>query len=335
MAIPSRPIACVALPLPEEALARIRKTAELRLLAPGFDEQSLHSALAGATALLCSNLLPIDAALFEAAPRLRVVSNFGVGFDNVDLAEASARGVIVSNTPGVLSEAVADLTMMLILAAARRMLENATFVTGGGWLRGEPRPPLGFDLAGKTLGIIGFGRIGQAVARRAMVFGMNILFEDVLDDPRVGFEQCIQCDIEYLLERSDVVSLHVNLSPQTHHLIGREQLAEMKPSAWLVNTSRGPVVDQAALVAALQSGAIAGAALDVLEEEPPRPDDPLLSLPNVILLPHVGSATVETRRAMLDLAVENLVAALDNRTPPACVNPEVLGRHNIHSGGTQ
>lgn len=334
MAIPSRPIACVALPLPEEALARVREAAEVRLLAPGFDAPSLRSALDGSTGLLCSNLLPINAALLEAAPDLRVVSNFGVGFDNVDLVEASARGVIVCNTPGVLSEAVADLTMLLILAAARRMMENASFVTGGGWSRGEPRPPLGFDLAGKTLGIIGFGRIGQAVARRAMVFGMNILFEDVVDDPRAGFEQCIQCDIEYLLERSDVVSLHVNLSPQTHHLIGREQLEQMRRTAWLVNTSRGPVVEQGALVTALRSGVIAGAALDVLEDEPPRPDEPLLSLPNVILLPHVGSATEETRRAMLDLAVENLVAALGNRTPPACVNPEVLGRHKIQSGGT-
>ena len=334
MAHPSRPVACVALPIPEATLHRLREKVDVRQLAPGFDRDELHAALEGASGLLCSNLLPIDGALFDAAPGLRVVSNFGVGFDNVDVAEASARGVAICNTPGVLSEAVADLTMLLILAAARRMLENASFVTGGGWSRGEARPPLGFDLAGKTLGIVGFGRIGQAVARRALVFGMNVAYQDVLDDPRVGFETCLQCDIEDLLRRSDVVSLHVNLSPQTHHLIGHEQLEQMKSTAWLVNTSRGPVVDQAALVDALRRGAIAGAALDVLEEEPPALHDPILSLPNVILLPHVGSATIETRQAMLDLAVENLLASLDDRMPPACVNPEALGRHEIQRGGS-
>jgi len=325
----------VTIRLPEAALNHLSEKVNVRLLPPGTDGDSLYEALTDASGLLCSTVLPVDVRLFDAAPNLRVVSNFGVGFDNVDLNEATARGIVVCNTPGVLSDAVADLTMALILSAARRTLENAAFVSEGRWSRRETPPPLGFDLGGKTLGIIGFGRIGQAVARRALAFGMNIMYQDVIDDPRAGFDTCVQCEIGDLLAQSDIVSVHVNLSPQTRHLISREQLERMKPSAWLVNTARGAVVDQSALVEVLRNGTIAGAALDVLEEEPPPPDDPVLSLPNVILLPHAGSATTETRLAMLTLAVENLLALLDNRVPPACVNPEALERHHMQIGEGQ
>jgi glyoxylate reductase len=298
-----------------------------------IDALTLHEAMSQASGLLCSALFPVDTGLLDAAPNLRVISNFGVGFDNVDVIEATRRGIAVCNTPGVLSEAVADLTMALVLAAARRTSENAQFVASGAWSRREPPPPLGFDLGGKTLGIIGFGRIGQAVARRALAFGMNILFQDVVDDPRAGFDMCTQCEIEDLLVQSDIVSVHANLSPQTHHLLGPEQFRQMKPTAWLVNTARGPIIDQAALVDALREGTIAGAALDVLELEPPPATDPILSLPNVILLPHVGSATIETRAAMLEMALSNLIAVLSGRPPPSCVNPEVLAGHDIRSEG--
>lgn len=322
----SLPIACVTIGPPPEVLSRLEAVCQVRVVAADTPAGALHEALAGAEGLLCSALMPVNESLMAGAPRLRVVSNFGVGFNNVDLPEATRRGIAVCNTPGVLSDAVADLTLALILAASRRLVENATYVTSRGWSGGRPAPALGFDIGGKTLGIIGLGRIGRAVARRARAFGMEVVYHDTFETPPEGSDYCQYRRLDDLLGESDIVSLHVNLAPETHHLLDARELGLMKPTAWLVNTSRGPVINQAALVRALRQGTIAGAALDVLETEPPMGKEPILSLPNVVLLPHVGSATVETRAAMLDLAVKNLLAVLAGQEPPACVNREALPR---------
>lgn len=322
----SLPIACVTIGLPPEAHARLAAVCEVRVVAADAPARVLQEGLAGAEGLLCSALLPVDESLMARSTRLRVVSNFGVGFNNVDLPEATRRGIAVCNTPGVLSDAVADLTLALILAASRRLVENATYVSSRGWSDGRPAPPLGFDIGGKTLGIVGLGRIGRAVAQRARAFGMGVVYHDTFEQPPEEFGYCHYRPMDALLGESDIVSLHVNLTAETHHLLGAGELALMKRSAWVVNTSRGPVIDQAALVRALRTGTIAGAALDVLETEPPMAKEPILSLPNVVLLPHVGSATVETRAAMLDLAVRNLEAVLSGEEPPACVNREALPR---------
>jgi lactate dehydrogenase-like 2-hydroxyacid dehydrogenase len=323
---PGLPVVCATIALPPGVDARLRKVADLRLIAPPATQERVAPHLATAEGILCSALFPIDAALMDAAPRLRVVSNFGVGFNNVDLDEATRRDIAVCNTPDVLSAAVADLTLAMILAVSRRIVANAAYVQGGGWSRGAPAVPLGFDVGGRTLGIVGFGRIGRAVADRARAFGMRVLHHDMVREPGPGYDFADYRDLDDLLRESDIVTLHVNLTPKTHHLIGARELALMKPTACIVNTSRGPVIDQPALVAALRDGTIAAAALDVLETEPPSAADPILALPNVLVLPHIGSATVETRAAMLDLAVRNLEAVITGEHPPACVNPAALDR---------
>ena len=322
----SLPIACVTLGPPPEVLARLEAVCQVRVVTADAPARVLQEALDGAEGLLCSALLPVNESLMASATRLRVVSNFGVGFNNVDLPEATRRGIAVCNTPGVLSDAVADLTLALILAASRRLVENAAYVSSRGWSGGRASPSLGFDVGGKTLGILGLGRIGRAVAQRARSFGMEVIYHDTFEEPPGEFGYCNYRDLDDLLGESDIVSLHVNLTPETHHLLGARELGLMKRSAWVVNTSRGPVIDQAALVRALREGTIAGSALDVLETEPPTTKEPILSLPNVLLLPHVGSATMETRSAMLDLAVRNLEAVLSGEEPPACVNREALPR---------
>lgn len=316
------PLAVIAVPAPpavEELLSSVCRPCYVAA-------SDVAANLATAEGLLCPAPFPITVALLNAAPRLRVVSNFGVGFNNVDLVEMERRGIAVCNTPGVLTDAVADLTIGMVLMASRGLVANNRFAAGGAWSAGESPPPLGWDLAGKTLGLVGFGRIGRAVAGRARHFGVRIVYHDILTSPGPGFEDCAYLSLEDLLRESDVVSLHVNLTDETHHRIGAAELALMKPTAWLLNTSRGPVVDQPALVAALRAGTLAGAVLDVLETEPPAADDPLLAMPNVLLLPHIGSATVETRAAMLDLAARNLAAVLGGHPPPECVNPDVLPR---------
>ncbi len=257
----------------------------------------------------CQALMPmptdrVDDAVMAAGPLL-VVANHAVGVDNVDLEAARARGVVVTNTPGVLTEATADLTMALILACARRVVEADRLVRDGGFQGWRPTMLRGMDLWGAQLGIVGKGRIGTAVARRAAAFGMEIAW----NTRRKGMA------FEELLATSDVVSLHCPLTPETRHLIGADQLAAMKPGAILINTARGPVVDEAALARALKTGAIAGAGLDVFEAEPAVHPD-LLPLSNVVLLPHLGSATWQTRRRMAEKAARNLVAALRGEAPP-------------------
>ena len=318
----SLPRALVAVAVPPETAEALAGACDARFVTT----DGVLAGIGDVEGLLCPAPYPITPALLDAAPHLRVVSNFGVGFNNVDLAEMARRGIAVCNTPGVLSDAVADLTIGMMLMASRGLIANNSFVREGGWTAGRALPPLGWDVAGKTLGLVGFGRIGRAVALRARPFGMKLLYYDTFTDPGPDREDCRYAPLEGLLASADVVSLHVNLNDATFHLIGASELSRMKRSAWLLNTSRGPVVDQRALVGALRSGTIAGAVLDVLETEPPPANDPILALENAILLPHIGSGTVETRAAMLDLAVRNLTAVLSGQRPPECVNPEVLGR---------
>jgi glyoxylate reductase len=258
---------------------------------------------------------PIDAELIAACRNLRAISNYAVGVDNVDLAAASERGIPVGNTPGVLTDSTADLALALMLAAARRIVDGHELVRRGEWVTWEPDFIVGHDLHDTTVGIVGYGRIGQAVGQRVEAFGCQVLHTS-----RSGGRP-----LEELLERSDFVTLHVPLSNETRELIGAEALARMKPTAYLVNTARGPIVDTNALGRALREGAIAGAALDVTDPEPLPGDHPLLDAPNLTVVPHVGSATHATREAMADVAVDNLLAALAGERMPHCANPEVYG----------
>jgi glyoxylate reductase len=265
----------------------------------------------------------IDAALLDAAPSVRIVSNLAVGYDNIDVAAATERGVVVTNTPGVLFEAVADLTFALMLTAGRRTLEGDRIVRAGEWPAWRPDFLLGKEMQGATLGLVGLGAIGEAVARRARGFGMHILYYSRTRKPASEAELGIEfAALDALLARADVVSIHVNLTPETRGLIGADQLARMKNDAIIVNTARGPIIDQAALTDWLRANPGASAALDVFETEPIATDDPLLGLPNLIAAPHVGSATLTTRMRMANLVVENLIAYFEGRQPPTALNPE-------------
>ena len=266
----------------------------------------LRERVAGADGLLCMLTDAIDAELLDAAPRLRAIANYAVGSDNIDLAAARARGIPVGVTPGVLTEATADIAFALLLAIARRLPEGEAAVRSGAWATWGPDWLLGREVHGATLGIVGRGRIGGAVARRAEGFGMTV----------VHHGRSSGIPLAELLARADFVSLHTPLTPETRHLIDAEALAHMRPTAYVINTARGGIVDQEALAAALHDGAIAGAALDVTDPEPLPPDHPLLQAPNLIVLPHLGSATHATRAAMARLAVDNLLAALDGRPMP-------------------
>ncbi len=278
----------------------------------------------GVDGLLCLLTDRIDAEVLEAAgPGLKVVSSCAVGVDNVDVDTATAHGIPVGNTPGVLTDATADLTFALLLAAARRVVEGDRLVKAGGWKTWGPAFLLGADLRGATLGIVGFGRIGRAVARRATGFGMRILFTDPsLAAPEAGV-QATQVDFETLLHEADFVSLHCPLTPETRSLMNATAFGKMKPTAVLVNTSRGPVVDQDALYEALSSKRIFAAALDVTTPEPLLVNSPLLTLENCIVVPHIASASWQTRERMSLMAAENLIAGLKGERLPNCVNPEV------------
>lgn len=279
---------------------------------------------ASALGLLTLLTDPIDARLIEAAQNLKVISQYAVGFDNIDVAAATRRGIPVGNTPGVLTETTADFAWTLMMAAARRVVEADKEVRNGIWRPWGPDVLTGYDLYGATLGIVGFGRIGQAMARRARGFDMKILYSDPHCKPEAGAETGAECvSLDDLLVRADFVSLHTFLSKDTYHLIGREQLQKMKPSAVLVNTSRGPVVDPEALAWALENRIIAAAALDVTEPEPIPRDSPLLKLENIIIAPHIASASKATRERMALMAVENLLAGLKGDKLPYCANPEV------------
>jgi len=292
-----------------EGLERLRAAGHEVDVWPGAEpppQAELTERTGQADALLCMLSDRIDAALLDACPRLKIIANYAVGLDNVDLAATRERGVAVGNTPDVLTDATADLAFALLLAAARRLPQSAQAVKDGAWGTWQPDGHLGADLVGATLGIVGAGRIGSAVARRARGFDMYVLETTSRGGTPLG----------ELLERSDFVSLHVPLTPRTHHLIDADALRRMKPTAILVNTARGPVVDQQALIGALHAGDIGGAALDVTDPEPLPADDPLLRAPNVLVLPHIGSATHRTRATMTELAVDNVLAGLAGEPLP-------------------
>ncbi len=287
----------------------------------------LRERTARAQGLYCMLTDTIDAALLDGAPELRAISSMAVGVDNIDLDACTARGIPVGHTPDVLTETTADLAFALLLAAARRLVEGVDYVRAGRWGPWDPSLLLGHEVHGATIGVVGLGRIGRAVARRATGFGMHILYHARSRNPAAEEETGAEfASLEELLRRSDHVVILVPLTDETHHLIGAEELSAMKPTATLVNAARGPVVDPAALFAALRDGQIAAAALDVTDPEPIDPNDPLLSLPNCTIIPHLGSSSVATREAMADLAADNLAAALAGRPMVACANPEVVAR---------
>jgi lactate dehydrogenase-like 2-hydroxyacid dehydrogenase len=266
----------------------------------------------------------VDESILSRAPRLRVVSNMAVGVDNVDLAACTRRGLPVGNTPGVLTEGTADLTMALLLAAARRLPESAQDARQGRWTTWSPTGWLGADLNGGLLGIVGLGKIGQAVARRAHGFGLRLVYHDIAPKPKLETELGARyLPLDDLLRQADFITLHVPLLPSTRHLIDSRALHLMKPTAILVNSARGPIVDTNALTQALWEGRIAGAALDVTDPEPLPAAHPLYGLPNCLVVPHIGSATRGTRKAMAESACRNLLAGLDGQPLPNCANPEV------------
>jgi glyoxylate reductase len=325
----SRPYVFVTRELPGDAVERLKRAAQVEVWS-GQDpppREELLSQAARADALLTLLTDRVDAELLESAPQLRIISNVAVGYDNIDVEAATARGVLVTNTPGVLTETTADFAFALLLATARRVVEGDHLARSGGWPTWHPSFLLGQDVHGATLGIVGLGAIGTAVARRARGFAMRILYSDHEQRPELEAELGASfVPLDALLRESDFVSLHVPLTPHTHHLIGRRELGLMKPSASLINTSRGPVVDQEALCEALRSGRIASAGLDVAEVEPVPAGDPLLRLDNLVLTPHVASASVATRTRMADMAADAILAVLQGERPVNLLNPRAATR---------
>lgn len=293
--------------------------------------EALRARLAGCTGVLCLLTDHIDAAALDAARGCRVFANMAVGFNNIDVAEATRRGILVTNTPGVLTEATADVTWTLILGVARRVAEGDVEMRAGRFRGWGPLYMLGGDVTGRTLGLVGPGRIACAVAERAFGFRMRVLYHGRRPSAELEALGGEAVSLDRLLAESDFVSLHVPLNAETHHLIDAAALAKMKRTAYLINTSRGPVVDERALVAALRAGQVAGAGLDVYEREPAMAEG-LADCPNTLLLPHLGSATHATRAAMSRMAADNLVAALQGRRPPNVVNPEVLEEQGQGAG---
>ncbi len=325
----SKPRVFVTRIIPDKGLEMLREAAEVEVwpeeLPPPYEV--LLEKVKGLDGLLTLLTDKIDVPLMDAAgPSLKVISQMAVGVDNIDIPAATGRGIPVGNTPGVLTETTADLAWALLMAAARRVVEGDKFTRAGRWKTWGPTLLMGPDVHGATLGIVGFGRIGQAVARRAASFGMRIMYNNVKDcpEPDPPIPAPVECvDLNDLLRESDFVTLHAPLSRQTYHMLGDEQFRLMKPTAILINTARGPIVDQAALYRALTSGQIAYAALDVTDPEPIPMDSPLLTLDNIIIVPHIASASIQTRTKMATMAAENLIAGLHGERLPNCVNPQV------------
>jgi glyoxylate reductase len=310
----SRPLVLVTRRLPSSVLAKLEQVCDVDLYvgAAAISRAELLQRVAGKHAIVCLLTEPIDAAVLDAAgPQLKAVCNVAVGYNNIDLAACRSRGVVVTNTPDVLTNACADFTWGLILAITRRLGEGERQVRAGAWGGWALDHLLGMELRGKQLGLVGVGRIGRAVAAKAPAFGMTIAYADQVPADIHG---AVQMSLDRLLATSDVVSLHVPMTPETKHLIDKTSLARMKRTAYLINTSRGPVVDENALAWALKERLIAGAALDVYEKEP-EVNAGLMSLENVLLIPHLASATTETRTAMADLAVSNAIAVLNGQAP--------------------
>jgi glyoxylate reductase len=324
-----RPAVYVTRSLPGDGLDRLRAEAGVTVWEQDGPppRERLIQEVASADGLLCLLTDNIDAGVLEAAPRLRVVSTMAVGYDHIDVAAATARSIALTNTPGVLTETTADFAFALLLAAARRVVEGERAVREGRWTTWSPTFLLGQDVGGATLGIVGLGAIGEAVARRARGFGMRVLYYSRSRRPDAERDLGIAyASLEELLAASDFVSAHVPLTPETRHMFNDEAFARMRPNAIFVNTARGAIVDESALHRALETHRIAGAAMDVAENEPLSKHDPLLRLPNLLVTPHIASASVATRTRMADMAVDSLLAVLAGRRPEHCVNPEVFAQ---------
>jgi glyoxylate reductase len=329
--VSQRPVVVVPQFLHEPGLGLAREVAEVVYWAEDapMPRAKLLEAVRTADGILSHPASRFDRELLERAPQLRVISNIAAGYDNVDVAACTERGVVVCNTPGVVNDATADATFALLFAVARHVLEADQFTRSGGWRHWTPTLLLGADVTEATLGIIGLGRIGMEVARRAKGFRMRILYHNRQRRPEVEAELgATYVALNELLAASDFVTLHVPGNATTRHLIGAAELAKMKPTAVLINASRGSVVDQSALAEALRTGQIAGAGLDVYNPEPVATDDPLLQVPNCVLMPHIGAASFRTRYRMSELAARNLIAVLQGSEPLACVNPMVLARRH-------
>jgi glyoxylate reductase len=320
-----KPTVFISRTIPEKPLKLVAATCNVQVW-PGElppERAALLAAVKSADGIITMLTERVDAELLATAPNLKVISNYAVGYDNVDVATATKHGIPVGNTPGVLTEATADQAFALLLAAARRLVEGVHYVRDGNWKTWNPIQLLGFDVHGATLGILGLGRIGHALAKRARGFEMNILYHGGNNIDYAKDVGATEVDFNTLLQESDYLSLHVPLTATTRGIIDAQAFAQMKPTAILINTARGAVVDSAALVAALQAGQIGAAALDVTEPEPISADHPLVHLPNCIVVPHLGSATRITRERMGMLAAENLLAGLRGERLPNCVNPTV------------
>jgi glyoxylate reductase len=312
--------------LPPAVMDRLERETDLLCNAEdrAATKAEIITGMKGREALLCNILDRVDAELLDACPGLKVVANFGVGFNHIDVAAATARKIPVTNTPGVLTEATADIAFALLLNVARRIGEGERLVRAQQWRGWQPLQLLGTDVTGTTLGIIGYGRIGRAVARRARGFDMRVIYWNRTRLPASEEAGATYASLEELLRQSDFISLHVAYNSETHHLLGDAQFAFMKPTAFVINTARGAVIDEAALVRALQTRRISGAGLDVFEREP-QLEPGLRELENVVLAPHLGSATIGTRTKMGMICLENIHAVCAGKRPPNCVNLEVLG----------
>ena len=313
--------------IPEEGLEMVLNSADAEVwqgeLPPPYEV--LVQKIANVDGLLCLLTDKIDRDLIETAGEsLKVISQMAVGYDNIDIPAVTERGIPIGNTPGVLTDATADFAWALLMAAARRVVEADKFTRGGYWKTWGPTLLMGPDIAGATLGVVGLGRIGQAVVQRAQGFQMRIIYHDIQRRPDIEETMGVEfASFDSLLQESDFVSIHTVLSDDTHHLFGEKQFDLMKPSGILINTARGPIVDPMALYSALHEGKIAYAALDVTESEPIHMDDPLLELENIIITPHIASASKYARTMMATMAAENLIAGLNGESLPHCVNPEV------------
>jgi glyoxylate reductase len=316
--------------IPEVGLSRIKAATDAEVWPDSLPPPAvvLKQKLASCDGLVSLLTDTLDGPVLDLAPRLKVISNYAVGFNNIDVPAATERGIAVGNTPGVLTDATADMAFCLLIAAARRIVEGHLYTLSGKWKTWEPLGHLGQDLQGRTIGIVGMGRIGFALAKRCR-FGwdMQVLYQDVRANPQAESELgAKKVEFEPLLRESDFISIHTDLNPETRGMFGADQFRMMKRTAVLINTARGPLVDQKALADALRAGTIFAAGLDVTDPEPPSMDDPLLKLPNVVIAPHIASATVQTRDNMAAICAENLLAGLRGDKLPFWVNPEVESR---------
>lgn len=325
----SKPKVFVTRVIPEKGLGMIRESCEMDLwqgdLPP--DREELLKRVQAVDGLLCLLTDRVDTEVMDAAgDRLRVISNLAVGYDNIDVPAATVRKIPVGNTPDVLTDATADFAFTLLMAAGRRLLEGDRYIRQGKWKTWDPMALLGVEIRGATLGLVGFGRIGRAMAKRAAGFDMRVIYYDPGEEKADAALKAAGVDFETLLEESDFISLHTPLTSDTYHLIDSQALSRMKPEAVLINTSRGPVVDLQALYEALKERRIFAAGLDVTEPEPLPPDHPLYALDNVIIAPHIASASKATRDRMAWMAAQNLIAGLKGERLPNCVNPQVYSQ---------